>query len=71
MCLRILDLQSQSYISAIVGSDDEIGRMRESKETDFNFEKVFWGPVDLFKALLASIWHGLHNDREAPASNLQ
>lgn len=37
------------------------GALKGRKRAYFYFEEVFWRSVDLFEALLARIWHCLHD----------
>ena len=61
MCLGILDLLR----SLVKVENCEEG----SVKAYFDFEKVFWRPIDFLEGLLAGIGHGLH--RSKYESNLQ
>lgn len=40
--------------------ESTVGQRRWEWRTYLNLKEVLWGAIDLFKGLLARIWHSLH-----------
>ena len=69
-CVRILVREVNSLELVLV--ETEVGRKAVGgvfgKGAYLYLEEILWRPVDLFEALGAGIWHGLHGDVRFVAS---